>query len=265
MNAKKVSYAIICGAAIVGLLGVVLSACSSSSTTATGYVQVERLGRPAINEGLVISNANLNAFNSVAPSVDLTPAAAAVVTEASAVLTLIFRAATNAGLTPAATADVAGGFLPDVMRIDTSLSLASSVNAGAYTPASGGMGSTQAAVANAANAYFHLATGTASGTSKPPILVGGRKITDDVVNITLSYLFNSNNGANVTDYLTPGLPYNHGVFYYGWGVSSCTGAGAQPTASLNSGAPGHHCLNGQTVPYGAATWPFLASANITVP
>ena len=30
-----------------------------------GYVQIERLARPAINEGLVITNDYLNAFNSI--------------------------------------------------------------------------------------------------------------------------------------------------------------------------------------------------------
>jgi Domain of unknown function (DUF4331) len=76
------------------------------------YKQVERLGRPAVNEGLVVTNAFLNAFNSIPPSADLTDAAKPVRDEAKASLKAI-------GNTDARADALLAAFLPDVMRIDT--------------------------------------------------------------------------------------------------------------------------------------------------
>jgi Domain of unknown function (DUF4331) len=78
------------------------------------YNQVERLGRPAVNEGLVVTNAFLNAFNSIPPSADLTDAAKPVRDEAKASLKAIGNSDARADALLAA-------FLPDVMRIDTTL------------------------------------------------------------------------------------------------------------------------------------------------
>jgi hypothetical protein len=80
---------------------------------ATGnYQQVERLGRPAINEGLIVSNNLLNAFNSVPPTADLSPAAGPIGTEAVRTLKAL-------GNNDDRTKALVGAFLPDVMRIDT--------------------------------------------------------------------------------------------------------------------------------------------------
>ena len=46
------------------------STAATTSSSDPSYVQIERLGRPAINEGLVITNDYLNAFNSISPSQD---------------------------------------------------------------------------------------------------------------------------------------------------------------------------------------------------
>lgn len=127
------------------------------TTVSVGGKQIERLGRPAINEGLIVTNDFLNALNSVGPD---------------------FEAAALAGQKPAA--DIAGpivaeakktllavgnddkratallvAFLPDVMRIDTAGS---------------------SGYANALNAK-----------GSP---IRGRKITDDVIDITLQVLTN---------------------------------------------------------------------------
>ena len=127
------------------------------STISVGGKQIERLARPAINEGLILTNDYLNALNSVGPD---------------------FEAAALAGKKPAA--DIAGpivaeakktlmavgnddkratalilAFLPDVMRMDT-------------TGASG--------YANALNAK-----------GSP---IRGRKILDDVIDITLTVVTN---------------------------------------------------------------------------
>lgn len=77
------------------------------------YSQVERLARPAVNEGLVVSNELLNAFNSVPPTVDLTPAAASIGAEATRTLKAL-------GNSDERTKVLLGAFLPDVMRFDTS-------------------------------------------------------------------------------------------------------------------------------------------------
>ena len=74
--------------------------------------QVERLARPLVNEGLVVTNELLNAFNQIPPSADLSPAAAPVRQEALRTLTAFSGSQARA-------AALADAFLPDVMRIDT--------------------------------------------------------------------------------------------------------------------------------------------------
>ena len=76
------------------------------------YRQVERLARPAINEGLIITNDLLNAFNSVPPTVDLTSAAAPIGAEATRTLKAFGNSDDRAKALLTA-------LLPDVMRIDT--------------------------------------------------------------------------------------------------------------------------------------------------
>jgi hypothetical protein len=76
------------------------------------YKQVERLGRPAVNEGLILTNAFLNAFNSIPPSADLSAAAAPVRAEARNSLKALGNSDARADI-------LLGAFLPDVMRIDT--------------------------------------------------------------------------------------------------------------------------------------------------
>jgi hypothetical protein len=76
------------------------------------YQQVERLGRPGVNEGLIVSNNLLNIFNSVPPTADLSPAAAPIGAEATRTLRAL-------GNSPERTNALLTAFLPDVMRIDT--------------------------------------------------------------------------------------------------------------------------------------------------
>jgi hypothetical protein len=76
------------------------------------FQQIERLGRPGINEGLIVSNNLLNIFNSVPPTVDLSPAAAPVGAEATRTLKAL-------GNNDDRTKALLQAFLPDVMRIDT--------------------------------------------------------------------------------------------------------------------------------------------------
>jgi len=138
------------------------------------FNQVERLARPAINEGLVVTNDFLNALNSVSPDFEAAalagqqPAAniaGPIVAEAKQTLLALGNSDARANA-------LLGAFLPDVMRIDT-------------TGPSG--------YANALNAK-----------GSP---IRGRLIEDDVVDITLSVL---TNGAITTDNVsyegTPGNP-----------------------------------------------------------
>lgn len=119
-------------------------------------VQIERLARPAINEGLIISNDLLNAFNQVPPSADLSEAAAPVRAEA---VTVIDAADGIDGKDDTTAAAVATAFLPDVMRIDTTVD-----------------------IAPGKTAY------NADVSGDKGMLTGGRKIEDDVIDITLSFL-----------------------------------------------------------------------------
>lgn len=194
----------------------------------TSYRQIERLGRPAINEGLVITNDFLNAYNSIGPKVDLTSAAAPVVAEAGVVLTKVHDYAVSQGLTPPAVGDVVAGFLPDVMRIDTSKTVL--VNQWAY------------------NSDSVIVNGTTNGV----MLTGGRKIEDDVIDITLSYLIAKNAACGP---LTPCVIRDN-VSFDG-GVTVCANAGQ----GSNSAAPGHKCLAGQTARNGSAVFPFLGKPN----
>jgi hypothetical protein len=136
--------------------------------------QVERLARPAVNEGLIVTNDFLNTLNSVTPDFEAAAlagqepaasAAAPIVGEAKRTLLAL-------GNNDARANALLQAFLPDVMRIDT-------------TGPSG--------YANAVNAF-----------GSP---IRGRLLEDDVVDITFSVL---TNGAITTDNVsyegTPGNP-----------------------------------------------------------
>ncbi|MEW6278994.1 MAG: DUF4331 family protein [Candidatus Eremiobacterota bacterium] len=167
------------------------------------FTQVERLARPAINEGLLLTNDFLNAYNAIPPSADTSAAAQPVLAEAAATLTAVRTAGVGLGVGPGPTVQqVVDGFIPDVMRIDTSLAVAPGT------------------------ASYNQAVFLPNGS---PMLVGGRKLSDDVIDITLSYLIAFDpTGATVND----------GVTY--------AGAAGNP-------AQGHQPLIG--------TFPYLAPAN----
>ncbi|MEY4530351.1 MAG: hypothetical protein RLZZ156_1072 [Deinococcota bacterium] len=130
------------------------------------WMQIERLARPAVNEGLLLTNDYLNTLNAVGPDFEAAvlngdkaagEAAAPIIGEVSTVLKLLGNDPTRVGA-------LLGAFLPDVMRIDT-------------TGTSG--------YANALNAK-----------GSP---IRGRLIKDDVIDITLQVLSNGAvKGDNVT-------------------------------------------------------------------
>jgi hypothetical protein len=211
--------------AISGLLAALMvSGCSDTNNSpavadtstnngapAATHVQVEQLARPGINEALLRSNSFLGVYNAVGPAFIAAAlsnpngpegqAAAPVLAEAVDTLNLFTALDGAAGMTTAA---AVGAFLPDVMRIDTTVDVP--VAGSAYAAAVNNVGSP----------------------------VAGRKLTDDVIDITLSVL---TGGAVTTDF----------VPYY--------------TPGNGNAGVGHQNLNGQAAPNGAATFPFLAPAN----
>lgn len=142
------------------------------------FPQVERLARPAVNEGLIRENGLLNTYNEVGPEVDLTSAASSVRTEAVAVLTAFGNNATD---TTAVSLAKNGGailgsgginlivenFLPDMMRIDMTVN------------------TTGVRTANTVNGSYDPGGVAISPRGK---LIGGRKPGEDVIDATLLYL-----------------------------------------------------------------------------
>lgn len=133
-----------------------------------GFKQFERLARPAINEGLIVTPGFMEAFNNISPRLDLSPAAAPVRQEAVATLNAVDVLDGKDNVDPNA---IAGAFLPDVMRIDTT-----------------------------------KPSGYGSATNAQGSLIGGRMLLDDVIDITLGALVGSPVGDNVSYEGTPGNP-----------------------------------------------------------
>lgn len=178
----------------------------SAATLGAEGTQIERLARPVINEGLILSNDFLNAFNMIPPTADLTEAAAPVLAEAAAVITAADMLDDKQDIT---VEQVVGAFLPDVMRIDTTLRIPPG------------------------KAAYNAGVSGSKG-----ILTGGRKIEDDVGDITLSFLVAGDaSGKSVKD----------NVSYAG--------------VEGNPNQPGHKLLVGQTQRWGAARFPFVPDPN----
>jgi hypothetical protein len=135
---------------------------------AGGFKQFERLARPAINEGLIVTPEFLEAFNNIPPRLDLSAAAAPVRQEAVATLNAVDLLDGRDNVDPNA---IAGAFLPDVMRIDTT-----------------------------------KPSGYGSATNSQGSLIGGRLPMDDVIDITLGALVGSPVSDNVSYNGTPGNP-----------------------------------------------------------
>lgn len=176
---------------MVPLLVVITGCGKDEDSDSTSLLQVERLARPAVNEGLVLSNDNLNAFNSITPASDLddgNPAVLAVLTEASAVIGVVTALGTTAGATPPTVKTVVGQFLPDVMRISVD-----DAHISGLLPLDARTGNE-----NLNQVGYTSCLGGASA----PLLCGGRKIRDDVIDITLSYIAAGAAGAGLTG--TPG-------------------------------------------------------------
>ena len=263
------------------------TACPAGSTAMNGvcvpdamttYRQVEQLGRPAIAEALLISPAFLAGYNATAPSFAGAPASAvtAIEAEAKTVLRALFHGVCLlngvAGLTAANGAQPAGipctqvggnvfvggnattgttieatqaaaatmyadkvfgQFITDVLRIDT-----------AVTPSS----------------YF---TGCTAGLpAGAPLLCGGRKLNDDVIDITYFYLLA---GAAVpVPAQTPGPVQNQVVALVTDGVFFSASNGENSGIGLGTPDPNNRhqfeqsCINCEPPVVISATFPYSA-------
>lgn len=183
---------------------------AGNNQSGNNSTQVDRLARPAINEGLSVTDASLNAFNSIPPNADLSAAAEPVRTEAAKTLQAFLDLGQKLGTPPGPpVGTTVGAFLPDVMRIDTR------TNAPPGTTA------------------YNASTSGSLG-----MLTGGRKLEDDVMDITLSFLV----AGDAT-----GMTVKDNVGYEG--------------VPGNPNQPGHQLLTGQTARKGPAQFPFLAMPN----
>lgn len=194
----------------------------SATPAPVTQVQVEQLARPTVAEATLVTNAFLNTYNAVGPAFIAAAlanatspqgqAAGPVLAESVGTLTAFASANTTLKANPsqltAYVNGLVGALLPDVMRIDTNLN-----------------------VALAATAF----TASVNSVGSP---CGGRKITDDVMDVVLTL-------ATASAVTSDGVPYYRP---------------ATPPGSLNQNI-GHQNLNGQTTPFGAATFPYLAPAN----
>jgi hypothetical protein len=180
-------------------------------------IQVEQLARPAINEGLLVTNSFLNTYNSVGPAFVRAALTNSTSPEGTAAGPLLAQATSNLAAFVALNTTITGpainttvtaivgALLPDVMRIDTTVN-----------------------VSLAQEAF----NSTVNNVGSP---VAGRKLTDDVIDTVLQVA-------------TQGAVTSDGVPYY------------RPPGNTNQ-AIGHDFLNGQTAPFGASQFPFLAPAN----
>ncbi len=154
--------------------------------TVPGIGQVDRLARPAINEGLMVNNDSLNTMNAIGPDFEAAVLAGKkpeadiakpIVAEAVRTLKALGNDDARAGA-------LLGAFLPDVMRIDTT-----------------------------------GPSGYANALNKKGSPIRGRLIMDPVIDITLSVLTNGaiakhgvtyagpNAGGTGHKPLLPGFPY----------------------------------------------------------
>jgi len=215
---KKLLLSVMAGAALLatgcGTSTNLVPPAPAQAQVSPAFTQVEFLARPGIGEGLLFTNDFLNTYNAVTPrfvNTALTVPGSAEATAAAPVLdqaTTVLNILTGLNATGPTTGDIVAGFLPDVMRIDTTLDFTPNLN-----------GTENGSYAGAFNANGSL--------------VGGRKLTDDVIDITLGY---------ITDGAIPG----DNVGYY-------------PIAGNE--AVGHSPLNGETIEFGPSTFPYLAPPN----
>lgn len=174
-------------------------------TTKT-YVQVDHLGRPGINEALLITNDFHNGYNATAPSFTGVPADTLnqVVGEAKTVLKAIYLGSCllsgTLGLTPGPApatalkpglvpcADVGGGlFVGGDAIAGTQLTTTTKAQAQVYADRMFAQFVPDVMRINTSGPSNYL-TPCNDPTAASPLLCGGRLIDDDVIDVTYNYL-----------------------------------------------------------------------------
>ena len=215
-----------------GNFGIISPAIQPAQAAGQAFTQVEYLARPAVGEGILLKNTSLNTYNAVGPDFIARAlanpngpegqAAAPTLADGVSILTaLVALKPPGSTLTVGA---LVGALLPDVLRIDTALN---------FRPS------------QAVNPLEVSAYGSSLNAVGSP--VGGRKLTDDTIDITLAVL----TGGTIAPATAANATGGDGVPYY----RPAAGAGS---TNLNIG---HQNLNGQAKPYGASTFPYLAPPN----
>lgn len=244
----QVSRSFLLGLSIVGVLTAttLLAGCGSGGTTnptvffpivtpATQFTQVEEFARPGINEGLFITNDFLNAFNSILPSQEAGALAsnAALAGEAVNTLTLLATAGNDAERVN----DEVAAFIPDVQRIDTTI--VSPVGTPAYANGA-------AVVEN--GVILNAPSGTIAARTVPVFMPrAGRKLEDDVIDVTLTVL---SNGAVTTDNINYNDPDPAAAQHQKLNGQATGAVSEGDTTGLNGNNEGS-----------AATFPYLAPPN----
>ena len=176
----------------------------SGSNTVT-YKQIEHLGRPGIAEALLLTNGYLAGYNATAPTFTGVPAATLdlVVGEAKTVLKAIYygtclingaagltAGANGTGLKPAQVPCAAVGGAIFTEGTLGGVTLTADIKTAAQTYADKVFSQFEADVMRidtaVASGYLTLCDATAPAGK--PLLCGGRVLTDDVIDITYTYL-----------------------------------------------------------------------------
>lgn len=195
-----------CGAGTSLVNGV----CTVPAATKT-YVQVDHLGRPGINEALLITNDFHNGYNATAPSFTGVPKATldTVVGEAKTVLKAIYLGScfvsgelgltTTNALKPAAVqcAQVGAAVFSDSAHTVIATDAAASAQTYADKTFTQFVPDVMRINTSAPSGYLSPCSLTAATDSKQ-LLCGGRLIDDDVIDVTYNYLIGGLAGQTST-------------------------------------------------------------------
>jgi hypothetical protein len=245
---------------------------------AVTFRQIEHLARPGINEALLFTDGFNEGYNATAPSFAGVPDAVLgmVAGEAKTVLKAIYLGACLVngalGLTPGAggngvkpagvpCGDTANLFSDGNLLTGTTISQAASDGAQAYADKVFAQFVPDVMRINTTGAsdYFTLCNGGTSVGANLPLLCGGRRLNDDVIDVTYNYLI-------VGAIATPG-PINDGLAGQVRALASdgvtfdnsqtVAGAGLNKN-SLTVGVPGNSQQGHNPI---STTFPYSASPN----
>jgi len=182
-----------CGPDTIAMLGICVPV-----VPATNYVQVEHLGRPGINEALILSDAFLAGYNATAPTYAGVPTATLnqVIGEAKTVLRAVYLGACFlngvAGLSPSTGVKPAGiecnAVGAALLESDGETQTAATITASnTYADTVFGLFIPDILRIDTANASAYQ---TLCPTGAPMALCGGRWLRDDTIDVTYDFLIN---------------------------------------------------------------------------